>query len=82
MKGGKKHKMTAGRVVLSAKMGRPLEPWEQACHIDGNPLNNSMENLRAGDLLNNSIDCISNGTKATSPFYIEMAIKRLRKLLH
>ena len=44
------------RLVLMAKLGRPLEPWEDACHIDGDPANDSMGNLEAKSRLRNIID--------------------------
>ena len=33
------------RILMAQKLGRPLEPYEQVHHIDGNALNNSLENL-------------------------------------
>lgn len=35
------------RLVLEAKLGRPLRDDEQAHHINGNTLDNSPENLQA-----------------------------------
>ena len=70
------------RVVLSAKLGRELESWEQACHIDGNRYNNSMANLQVGCCVNNTIDCLENGSRKSSPSEIRRAIKRLQKLLN
>lgn len=72
----------AHRVVLSAKLGRELEVWEQTCHIDGNPNNNSMANLEVGCFVNNAIDCLENGNRKSSPFQLQRAIKRLQKLLN
>ena len=72
----------AHRLILSAKLGRELEGWEQACHIDGNHHNNSMANLEVGDFVNNAIDCLENGNRKSSPFQIHRAIKRLQKLLN
>lgn len=69
------------RVVLSAKLGRALEHWEQACHIDGNRTNNRMDNLQVGCFVNNAIDCLENGKRQSSVEQIKRAIKRLKGLL-
>ena len=69
------------RVILSAKLGRLLEPWEQVCHKDSNRNNNSMDNLRPGCAILNMIDDIENGTRQTSPEYIKQAIERLQRML-
>ena len=70
------------RAVLSAKLGRKLEDWENCCHIDGNPTNNNMDNLQVGCFVNNAIDCLENGNRKSSPSQIQRAIKRLQKLVH
>ena len=70
------------RVILSARLGRELEDWEQACHLDGNHNNNSMANLQVGCFVNNAIDCLENGGRKSSPSQIRRAIKRLQKLLN
>tara|TARA_B100000405_G_scaffold263934_1_gene200398 strand:+ start:4968 stop:5495 length:528 start_codon:yes stop_codon:yes gene_type:complete len=72
----------AHRLILSAKLGRKLEDWEQTCHMDGNHHNNSMANLEVGDCVNNSIDCLENGNRKSSPSQIKRAIKRLQKLVN
>ena len=69
------------RVILAAKIGRTLEPWEQACHLDGDPTNNAMANLEVGCFVNNAIDCIENGKRQSSAEQIKRAIKRLKGLL-
>ena len=69
------------RVVLSAKLGRALEHWEQACHIDGNHTNNRMDNLQVGCFVNNAIDCLENGKRQSSVEQIKRAIKRLKGIL-
>ena len=68
------------RVILSAKLGRKLEPWEQVCHKDSNRNNNSMSNLSAGCAVLNMIDDIENGTRETSAEYIAEAIERLQAI--
>ena len=78
-KTGKTYKVV--RVVLSAKLGRALEHWEQACHIDGNRTNNRMDNLQVGCFVNNAIDCLENGKRQSSVEQIKRAIKRLKGIL-
>ncbi len=74
---GKRKRVSVARLVLSAKLGRPLLRLEDACHINGNPLDNRMRNLRAADRVNNIIDEIELGRLSTTPFYVDMAIRRL-----
>lgn len=33
------------RILMAEKLGRPLEPYEEVHHIDGNTKNNSLDNL-------------------------------------
>lgn len=77
---GKQKTCRVSRVVLSAKLNRVLEIWENACHIDGNHLNNTMQNLRAGCFLNNIIDDLENGSRKTTKEQIDRAIQRLTAL--
>ena len=67
--------------MLAAKLGRWLEPWEQARHLDGNCNNNHMDNLAAGCIINNLLDDIENGSRQTNKTNIRIAIKRLEALL-
>ena len=68
------------RIVLSAKLGRELKPYEDACHINGNPLDDRMVNLKASDRLNNIIDEIELGRIDTTEEYLNQAIQRLQAL--
>ena len=72
--------ISAARLVLSAKLGRELDPHEDACHINGDPLDNRMCNLRASDRLNNIIDEYELGRLKTTPELIDQAIERLHAL--
>ena len=75
----------AHRVLLSAKLGRTLEPWEQVRHKDSNRNNNCLENLLPGCAILNMLDDIENGTRVTSAEYIDEAIERLivlRRSIH
>ena len=68
------------RVILSAKLGRPLEPWEQVRHLDSDRNNNAMANLEPGCAILNMIDDIENGTRQTSAEYVKQAIERLQAI--
>ena len=83
--GGKsKEKKTCSlpRLVLSAKLGRWLEPWEHARHKDGDSMNNRPDNLLPGCLVLNAIDELELGRQHSSPAYIRQAIDRLVGLLN
>ncbi len=73
------HKILA-RVVLSAKLGRELKPYEDACHINGDPTDDRMVNLKASDRLNNIIDEVESGRVETTADYLDLAIERLQEL--
>ena len=75
---GQSYKRYVSRLTLSAKLGRELEPWEEARHIDGDPRNNSMDNLEPGCRLNNIIDEYELGRLKTSKEQIDIAIRRPR----
>ena len=68
------------RIVLSAKLGRELKPYEDACHVNGNPLDDRMINLKVSDRLNNIIDEIELGRIDTTDEYLNQAIQRLQAL--
>ena len=68
------------RLVLAAKLGRQLEQWEEACHINGNHSDNRMDNLEVGCRLNNIIDDLETGRLKTSVKQIDRAIQRLEAL--
>ena len=68
------------RILLSAKLGRFIEPWEQVRHKDSDRNNNAMSNLMVGCAVLNMIDDIENGTRQTSAEYIDEAIERLIKI--
>lgn len=54
------------RLVLSAFRGECPEGFE-ACHNDGNPLNNVLENLRWGTPSSNQQDAVRHGRKVNQP---------------
>ena len=73
----KKKGISLPRLLLAAKLGRWLKPWEQARHLDGDANNHHMDNLAAGCVINNMIDDIENGTRETDAANIDTAIERL-----
>ena len=75
-------KLYLTRVIIAAKMGRWPESWVQARHKDGNPYNNSWNNIVPGDYLLNCIDEVENGNRKTSPEFLREAINRLELLLN
>ena len=78
--GKPRKKPYVARLVLSAKLGRTLEPWEEACHQDGDSANNHMDNLEVGCRLNNIIDDLETGRLQTSVEQIDRAMQRLQAL--
>ena len=72
---------SVARHVLSAKIGRPLESWEHACHGPGGPGDDSMGNLSVGCVLNNVLDDIEMGTRFTSHEELRRALGRIQALL-
>jgi hypothetical protein len=50
------------RMVLLAFLGEPPEGYGLACHLDGNPSNNLLENLYWGSASDNMQDRIRHGT--------------------
>ena len=74
---GTKASLISHRIIMSAKLGRQLEPWEQVRHLDGDRNNNHMDNLSVGCAILNMIDDIENGSRSTSIEYIDEAIERL-----
>ena len=77
---GKSRTALVSRIVMAAVLGRWPESWEQVRHMDQNPSNNAPSNLKIGCPVLNAIDDIENGTRQTSPEYINQAIQRLEAL--
>ena len=68
-KNAKPHGKLTHRLVLEAYIGKCPEKME-ACHYDGNPLNNNIKNLRWGYRWENARDTMRHG--------MENVEKRLR----
>ena len=77
---GVRYTKALARIVLSAKLGRELKPYEDACHINGDPTDDRMVNLKASDRLNNIIDEVESGRIETTADYLDLAIERLQEL--
>jgi Mor family transcriptional regulator len=58
--GGKTERIAVHRVVLEAAYG-PCPPGLQTRHLDDNPCNNNISNLRRGTQKQNSRDALRNG---------------------
>lgn len=50
------------RLVLLAFVGPPATNSAEVCHIDGNPANNQLANLRWGSSSENKADQVRHGT--------------------
>ena len=77
---GTRYTKSLARLVLSAKLGRELKPHEDACHINGDPADDRMVNLKASDRLNNIIDEVESGRIETTADYLDLAIERLQEI--
>ena len=58
---GRQRHYAIHRLVLMAWLGEP-QPWQEACHNDGNPRNNHKDNLRWDTRKNNHADKKRHGT--------------------
>lgn len=56
------------RLVLRAFVG-PCPAGHEGCHNDGNPLNNTLTNLRWGTRASNLADMAVHGTRTTPPIH-------------
>lgn len=50
------------RLVVLAFIGPPPSPEYEVCHNDGDPLNNTLDNLRWGTRSDNLLDSVRHGT--------------------
>ena len=74
---GKRTHKRLHHIVAAAKYGRWPLPFEQVCHEDGDPTNNSFDNITIKDVINSFIDELFIGRRQTTPEYIDLAILRL-----
>jgi hypothetical protein len=58
---GKKARRTVHRLVIEIFKG-PCRPGQECRHLDGNPLNNRVENLEWGTRVENMADRVGHGT--------------------
>tara|TARA_R100000458_G_C8052966_1_gene99277 strand:+ start:50 stop:535 length:486 start_codon:yes stop_codon:yes gene_type:complete len=68
------------RLAAEAFFNQRIPKGLQVCHINGIPTDNSKNNLRISDCVNNSIDEILVGRQKTDIKNIELAIERLKDL--
>lgn len=69
------------RLVLMAHAGMP-EDGQIARHLDGNAMNNNIENLAWGTPRENSIDALRHGTARTCAFVDPDMIRDIRRRYH
>ena len=62
---GSPHTAVVHRLVLLAYVGEPLPHQTQTRHLDGNPANNRLSNLKWGTPAENSADMRRHGTRCT-----------------
>ena len=60
--GGRKLRRTVHRLVIEAFAGPAPSAKHEVCHIDGDPANNLIENLRWGTRSDNLRDAVRHGT--------------------
>jgi hypothetical protein len=58
---GQQHKFLVHRLVLEAFVG-PCPEGMEACHNNGDPADNRLENLRWDTHSRNTVDCLQHGT--------------------
>lgn len=79
---GQQIRQLVHRLVLSAFDRAPLEK-EQACHLDGNPLNNALPNLRWGTQSDNWADRLRHGNgRSYAKLDEEQAAELRRRAVH
>lgn len=67
-RGGNTHTKRVARAVLEAFVG-PCPEEMEACHNDGNPANNVLENLRWDTHIGNCVDMAKHGTRSKPPLH-------------
>ena len=72
----------AARIALECYLNRSLKSWEHCCHINGEPTDNSISNLRASDIINNAIDEIDLKRQSTDLENLLLARERLSTLIN
>lgn len=75
---GKPFRELVHRLVLSAFVRPPMSS-EQACHLDGNPRNNVLPNLRWGDQSENWQDRKRHGTHRSYSKLTDDQVERIRQ---
>lgn len=78
-KDGTSERLLVHRLVLETFVRAP-KPGEQACHIDGNPSNNALWNLRWGTPQHNAADRIRHGRGRTYHKLNEEDVEQIRVL--
>jgi hypothetical protein len=66
---GKKSSISYARYLLEQYLGRKLESWEQADHIDNDPTNDVIENLQILTSKENNIKAVKHFGKEAKWYY-------------
>lgn len=66
-KNNKSNVLTMHRLLALQFIGDPPTDKHEVCHINGNPLDNRLENLRWGTRSDNVRDAIKHGTATVGP---------------
>lgn len=64
LENGKKRARREQRVIMEQHLGRKLEPWEIVHHKDGNPTNNTLENLELTEFGKHTVAHHTGGRKS------------------
>jgi len=68
------------RIAAECFFNKRIPEGFHVCHINGDPTDNSKNNLRISDCINNAIDEVSLGRQGTDITNIDLAIERLKDL--
>jgi len=77
-------KMSYARYLLSTKLGRELEKHEHVDHIDGNPLNDTIDNLQILSIVENNRKYIKQSGRAlvTTRLNCPSCLKEFEQSIH
>ena len=71
---------SVSRLAAEAFYNKRIPKGLQVCHVNGNPADNSKNNLVISDIVNNAIDEVIVGRQITNIEQIDIALERLTAL--